>query len=390
MKNQCDIYKQKLLDFYVYILLGPSIFLWHFLDRNKIIYLLPFIFVVLVVTYNLVLAKSNSDKIHFKTRYIFVIIGYILICFLSIAFNLNSNIFISGIQRDMLIFLTPLIIYGYDLKYRFNHIIYLFFVAICSYFAIVGIDTNFDIHLSLFETSGASNEFHAGILFGLFLLTFVLYKKKYLIFFSILFILLASKRAIFLGLIPSFGLYYFIIKPFRLMEQNNKWLLFILTFSFYFILYPISINLEDFSSWALNIISNGEYSTVDFLMKREVFVDILNAEIFTNNYVDFLFGHGPGQADIFLQNGGLPGFMKYLLKNPINPHNEFCKLHYDLGLIGVLFYFIIIYTMYINGTKVGVLIFLFTIPTFLVDNPLIFIYYSHIANLIVNTDFNNE
>ncbi len=390
MANTDDSLKKTLVNFYVYFLLGPSIFLWHYFDRLKIIYALPFVFVGLVFLYNLLYSKDKKDNISFKNKYLYVVLGYFIICLVSISLNLNSSLNWAGINRDILVFSTPFIIYGFNLSYNLNHVKYLLFISICSYFAIVGLESDFSIHLSLFKTSASNNEFHAGILFGLFLIAFFVYKKYYWLLISIFFILLASKRAIFLGLIPAFLIFYTLIKPFKLYEKRNNWLVFILTLVYYFILYPISINLEGFSGWALNLFTSGEYNTVDFLMKREVFVDLLNAQIFSGDFIDFVFGHGPGQADIYLQTGGLPGFMKYLLRSPINPHNEFCKLHFDLGIVGVCYFFVMAYTMYINNSKAGILIFLFTIPTFLVDNPLIFIYFSHIANIIVNINEHNE
>ena len=384
MEQSFSLKKENIVDFYVYILLGPSIFLWHFLDRFKVIYALPFIFILMVFFYNLFKEKHTEVRIVFKNQHLIVLFGYLFICFVTIVLNI-SEIKWYGVIRDMLIFATPFMIYGFDLKFKLKHAQYLLIIAIMSYFSVVGLDSEFSIHLSLFTTSGAKNEFHAGVLFGLFLIAFVLKKRWFWIFISVLFILLASKRAIFLGLIPAFGLFYLFIKPLKLFEKQNKWIMFLLLFVFYFGLYPISINLEAFSSWVLGLFTNNEVSSTNFLMKREVFVELLNKQIFSGDFVDFVFGHGPGQADLYLQNG-LPGFMNYLLKFPINPHNEFCKLHYDLGFIGVIYFFFMAYTLYINNTKIGVILFLFTVPTFLVDNPLIFIYYTHIANVLINID----
>ncbi len=106
----------------------------------------------------------------------------------------------------------------------------------------------------------------------------------------------------------------------------------------------------------------------------------LRPKLWEDGFMAFLLGHGAGQSDMSLTinqsvnwAAGFP--------TPTNPHNDFLKIQYDYGIIGILFFFFLFYYLYAQNT-LGILVFLFCIPVLLVDNTLVFIYHWLIAAII--------
>jgi O-antigen ligase len=112
-------------------------------------------------------------------------------------------------------------------------------------------------------------------------------------------------------------------------------------------------------------------------MGREVFITYLKEAIQESDLLNYLFGYGPGQADVYLKEVARPDWGG-LYGSSVNPHNDFLKLKFDYGLIGSLLMFLVFYSAYFKS-KMGIMMFLYTIPLFLVDNSFIFIYFWFIA-----------
>lgn len=374
-------------DIFIYLLMGPLIYSWHLFDRSKVIYMMPLFFFVFYLVGLLVKQGKSYDFIKFDLKGFGLVVIYLIASLVSLSYSDDIVVF-DTVYRDVIIFTTPLLLFSNNLKYEHHHVVFLFVIFILSYFAVVGYQINFDILDSIIVTkSNSVNEFHEGVVFGLFFVYFVYKRNILLILVCGFFILLSSKRAIFMGLIPAIGLYFIFISSSKI--DKNKHILFILLFIYYFTFYFISFNFVDFSKWVLASFTDGLIDIDNFLRGRDVLSEPLRQKILFKGSGPYFTGYGPGQADIYLQQVLQPILPDWVEGKPVNPHNDFIKLHYDYGIVGVLLYFVILFYLYVRS-KVGIFVFLFTIPVFVVDNPVIYVYYYHVACVISNIKVNTN
>ncbi len=361
-------------NFLVYLLIGPSIFLYHFLDRAKFIYFIPAIFFgYLLFSGYLVKEKTRLKQLFLDQNVLSGLVLYILVVILSIFFS--DKIFDqSVILRDILIIASPLVVFLPRMEFDINHVYYLFICWLFAYVTWVGVEIlNWKGSLNFITSNfNEKTEFHNGVVFGLFFLTFLFRRKYLLVLFSLFVIILTGKRSIFLGLLPA--LFALPITYLMFREKLNSIYLMgflLLAFSVFF---AIGVHLVEVSGYFLSIAdSDGTASVEKFLMGRDVYILALKSEFYNSSLGSKIFGHGPGQADSFLWEFVKPDWtdkVKY-----VNPHNDYLKILYDYGVVGALVIFFIMYAMYINS-RIGVAIFFYTLGVFFVDNSLIFIYYT--------------
>ena len=126
-----------------------------------------------------------------------------------------------------------------------------------------------------------------------------------------------------------------------------------------------------------------EYIDVDyFLTGRALLNNAIRPEIFDRDIISFFFGNGPGQAEYYIFKVIKHRVYDFQTK-PFLVHNDFLKLHFDLGLFGVILYFFMMYVLYCRSNA-GILMFLYTVPLFLIDNTIIFSYNILVACVAAN------
>ncbi len=367
---------------FLYVLLIPSLIAYHALDRAKLIYFIPVIMIVLFLLEN-ILTNKKEEGMKYEPNMIFSLALYIILMLLGLGLNydtLNYKVFI----RDILIILSPIIVFTMKMSFNEKHIKWLFVASAVSYFAWVGFDIELDFSFNFIRSNyNLSTEFHNGVILGCFFLFFI-YRKKFLWAIpAAILILMSGKRSIILGLLPAMATYYLFIKPLNI--DKNKFLLALVLSLYFFVFYAIGLNLDTFAKWFLDLVGIDSRDSLDrFLMGREIFIIHLKEHIAQSEIFQYLFGYGPGQADLFIHDVVRPDWGSEK-RDVMNPHNDFLKMRFDYGLIGSLLLFSIFYSAYIR-TKMGIQIFLYTIPIFLVDNSFIFIYYWFIAMVVARFD----
>lgn len=371
---------------FLYLLLIPSLIAYHVLDRAKLIYFIPVIMLVLFLLESLFTVKKE-EGLKYEPNMVFSLALYIILMLLGLAINydsLNYKIFV----RDILIILSPLIVFTMKMSFNKKHIKWLFVASVISYFAWVGFDIEFDWSFNFIRSNyNLSSEFHNGVILGCFFLFFI-YRKMYLWAIpAVILILMSGKRSIILGIIPALATYYLFISPLKI--DNNKYLLALVLATYFFVFYAVGLNLDTFSKWFLEFIGINSQDSLDrFLMGREIFITYLKSHISQSETLEYLFGYGPGQADVFIHDVVRPDWGSEK-RESINPHNDFLKMRFDYGLIGSISFFTIFYSAYARS-KIGIQMFLYTTPIFLVDNSLIFIYYWFIALTVARFEENEE
>jgi O-Antigen ligase len=366
-------------DILVYVFIGPSIVIYHAFERAKFIYFVPLIYVIFIFTYVfLIKGKGNLRHIALDKNLLFSTGLFIFISLFGylLSFRIYDQ---SVVIRDFLILLSPLVVFMFNQKFSINHIYYLFFCSLLSYFLWIGIDLlKFKGSLNFLTSNYNTNaEFHNGVIFGGFFFIFLV-KRKWLFFlFTVLIILMTGKRSIILGLIPAV-----LISPLILWTSLSDKRSLLLTFLFasYILCFFVGINILQVSEYLLKIFDAGGNITVEkFLMGREVFVEYLYEEFFSQPFQFRIFGNGGGQADAFLMEVARPDWV--IKGKTVNPHNDYLKIFFDYGIFGVISFFVIFYSFYAK-TKVGILVFFFSLGIFFVDNSFIFIYYWLIVGVI--------
>ncbi|QNL22931.1 O-antigen ligase family protein [Hyphobacterium sp. CCMP332] len=361
--------------FFLYILLIPSLIAYHAFDRAKLIYFIPVIMLALFLFENLFTTKKEKG-LRFEPNMVFSLILYLTLMLVGLLLNYES-INYKAFIRDILIILSPIIVFVMKMSFNENHIKWLFIASVISYFAWVGIDLEFDWSFNFVRSNyNMSSEFHNGVILGCFFLFFI-YRKMFLWAIpAALLILMSGKRSIILGIVPAMATYYLLINPLNI--DKNKYLLALILAIYFFIFYAIGSNLDTFAKWFLEMIGMDSQDSLNrFLMGREVFISYLKTHIDQSELLQYLFGYGPGQADVFTHDIIRPDWGAEK-REFVNPHNDILKIRFDYGLIGSLSLFILFYSSYIR-TKMGIQIFLYSIPLLLVDNSFIFIYYWFIA-----------
>ncbi len=370
----------KKADILVYFLIAPGLILYHALDRFKLIYFLPVIYLGIVFLSS---RYSSREKVKLDLNIGIGILLYLLMVFLSMGASF-WNIKVEPALRDVLIFLSPLILFLPHVRFKMVHVKVLFISSILSYVAWVGLESfNLEFSFRILTSNYNSNsEFHNGIIFGGFFLVFLDRKKWLWALIALGVIFLTGKRAIFLGLLPAIGVYYIFLVPTKL--NLDKAFVGLTTWLYFLSFLLVGYFLLEVSQWFIDQIDpNGSLTVNRFLMGREKFIFGLRREMESASVFIDLFGHGPGQADFYLMEHVRPDWVNK--GKPVNPHNDSLKLIFDYGWIGSSLFFGVLYSFYIKS-RAGILMFLYTIPLFLVDNSLIFIYYLFIVGVISRVD----
>ncbi|MDX2195468.1 MAG: hypothetical protein NW207_03535 [Cytophagales bacterium] len=364
---------------FTYLLFIPLIITYHFYeDIKQIFYLLAPLSIALILCIYLYDHKKRDINLHYGILQTLAL--YFLACAISLFFNFQDIYWFTAV-RDMIIISSPLLIFMVRYEFVNHHIIALFITSFICYLIWIQFKIEF-IHIkSLFESNyDWRHEYDYGTIVGPFILYF-LYKKDYkMLLLSLLFLLLVNKRATFMGLLPAFFTYYVIIKFFKIDENKNVLIAFLMFY--YFSFYIISINLPFFASMFLGLFGKGEILLDNFLTGRVIMINELQPELYNRGPVAYLFGNGVGQADYYLWKVIKNPVYNFYVK-PVNPHNDYLKLHFDVGLLGVVVYFFMAYYMYVHNSGLGILMFLYTIPLLLIDNGLIY-YFNLIVTCIIS------
>lgn len=149
--------------------------------------------------------------------------------------------------------------------------------------------------------------------------------------------------------------------------------LFVFLFAYFMFFWMIGTNMEYFGKLFLQLVGNEDIDLDYFLTGRMILINHLQPEILNRGLITYLFGNGPGQADVFLWKTLKDGTIYLWETRPYLVHNDFLKLQFDIGLIGAVLYFFVFYYLY-AVSRLGVLVFLYAIPLFLIDNTVIYLY----------------
>lgn len=353
--------------FFTYFLFIPLILIYHlFEDFKQVFYVLPVPLLFSAVIFHY---YNQKDKpIQLDRNMLQILALFLLICGLSLFFAPHQIYWFTA-WRDIIIIASPLIIFSLDVKYSNRNVIMLMLGSFVGYLFWIKLKVDLVFLKSIFVSNYASqSEYDYGTITGIFILYF-LFKKDYkMLAFAVVFLLLVNKRGTFLGILPAVIYYFGVIKFFKI-DQNKLLLLFYL-FIYYIGFYLVSVNLTTLASFFLDVMERKEVVVDNFLTGRVVMIRELTPELYNRGWLNYVFGNGIGQSDYYLWN-----VIKHPIYNfftrPINPHNDFLKLHFDIGLVGVLCYFLVMYYMYCVS-NVGILIFLFVVPLFLIENTLIY------------------
>ncbi|MDX2188987.1 MAG: hypothetical protein SFY32_03915 [Bacteroidota bacterium] len=357
-----------ILTYFLYI---PLMIVYHSIKEIKqILYALPLFVTMVVLIFYACDYIFNKRKYPLKLdRGLVTSLGFFLFACISSLIVAPETIYWFTFFRDIIIIAGPIIIFSYDVKYSHSDVVALLFTALVTYLIWIKFNVDFVFLKSIFESNYVvDNEYDYGTITGIFIIYF-LYKKDYkMLLVAIVYLLFVNKRATFLGLLPSILAYYGGIRFFQL--DKNKWALFSFLFAYYISFYIISINLPYFTSQFLALTGKQHIKLDDFLTGRMVMMNPMLPEIYNRGFLNYFFGNGIGQADYWLWKT-VKHFIYNFKDKPINPHNDFMKLQFDIGLFGVIVYFFIMYYMYCVS-NVGIMIFLFAVPLFLIENTLIY------------------
>jgi hypothetical protein len=371
--------------FFTYFLFIPLILVYHlFEDIKQVFYILPVPVIISMLVFQFF--KTQQEALVLDRNMIQALLLYMLICGASLFFA-PDDIYWFTAWRDMIIISSPFFIFCFMVRYSHQNIIWLMVTSFVGYLIWIKFKIDLVFLKSLLVSNFSwRNEYDYGTITGIFIIYF-LYKKDYkMLGLAIVFLLFVNKRGTFLGLLPAIIAFYGIIKFFHI--DNNKWALFGFLFLYYMFFYVFSINLPLIASTFLEIMERKDIDIDRFLTGRVVMIRELTPEIYGRGWLNYLFGNGPGQADFYLWKVIKHPIYNFYIR-PINPHNDFLKLHFDIGLIGVVVYFLIMYYMYCVS-EIGILIFLFVVPLFLIENTLIYYINLLLCCVVVRADENTK
>jgi len=359
---------------FIYGLFIPFLVLYHvnyYLSLseslNTLFYFLPVFGIIILLIHNFFAVDS---KLKIDLSLIQLIFFYIFVVAVGQYFA-QADIYYPNFIRDIVIAILPLLFFSFNWKFTEKQFNWLFFAAIISYCIWIEFKFSLSVLNTILVTSHSATEYHFGCVVGLFVV-YYLYKKQWLwLAIAIIFILVVNKRANLLGLFASIPLYYLVVKPFKIYDKKNT--LFIFLFLYYMFFWMIGTNMEYFGKLFLQLIGNEDIDLDYFLTGRMILIYQLQPEILGRGLLTFLFGNGPGQADVFIWKTLKDGSIYLWEAKPYLVHNDFLKLQFDVGLIGAVLYFFIFYYLY-AVSRIGVFIFLYAIPLFLIDNTVIYLY----------------
>lgn len=371
-------------DVIVYFLFIPLILGYHIVPELKpVFYFMPFAGILYVSTTYFI--KSDIRNIPLFKSHFYVVLAYLFASALSIFFVPDeTEIYWSNVNRDIVIVTGPLLLFSVkDLKFKHIHVIMLLLTSFLCYVIWINFDINWNFMSSLvYSNYDFVHEYHFGSVVCIFVIYFM-YKKDYkFLAVAILLMLLVNKRANLLGIFPAIFTFFIFFKLLKI--HKYKYLVFILLLAYYFTFYLVAMNIEDFTKAFLILIDKEDVPIDTFLTGRLILIKDILPEIYNRGIVRFVFGNGVGQAEFFIWKT-IYNPIYYFYTKPFLLHNDFLKLHFDVGFMGVIIYFFVMYYIY-ACSNLGYLMFFSFIPLFLIDNTLIFSYNIIIACIIARVD----
>lgn len=372
----------------MYFLFIPFLLAYHIFDAAKqIFYFVPFLGIFYIYAIN-VIKNQKINTFHVKSILLVSFLYLFISIFSLIILPNNTQIYWSNVFRDIVITLGPLLLFSIkDLKFTHKNIIWLFICTFMCYLIAIKFDINWNFMSSvLYSNYDFRHEYHFGSVACLFVLYFI-YKKDYkFLALSILLTLLVNKRANLLGIIPALATFWIFFNIFNI--KKYKLLLFVLLLFYYFTFYLLAINIEDCTNFFLKIIGKSYIDTDTFLTGRLIMQRDLIIQIYDRGIINYIFGNGIGQTEFYLWKT-IYNEIYFYFEKPFLAHNDFMKLHFDIGAIGVIIYFFVMYYLYCVS-PIGCLIFFSLMPLFLIDNTIIFLYNILIASMIARVDENSQ
>jgi hypothetical protein len=346
-------------NYFAYFLIGISFFAYMSFNI-KFIYAIPiFYLVTAIIMFN----EYNVVK-----RNIFGLLLYIVIVLLSSivsADNIGQKFF----TRDLIIISSSFVLFLFPLNISEKHLHFIFTILFLSYliylwqngfkFIFSEIQTSFN-PLNAIMPERSDSEWDNGYAFGSFLIFYIFRRKKLLSILCFIIVVLISKRLLFLALGSSFVTYLLFFRDERLSPKSTK--VKIILFCYVLFFYLFAVHLQGIAQYFISIFQMN-IDITGLLQGRDYVINFLLKQLQNDNLLIKLFGHGAGSADAFV---GSTGFFS------TNPHNDFLKLQFDYGYIGLIFFIIILYLFYVKN-KIGIFIFLFVIPLFTSENTLIYL-----------------
>jgi|GEM_PF-4050796 len=354
------------------LLISVGILMYSAFDRFKFIYVIPELYIICNLFLNARFQNFGLNK-NLEKNQIEIFLIYISIAFLSIVPSLG-NIYWPIYFRDIIIISSYLILFIFPITFSHKQVIILFFVT-CLGFLLDKRGLRLDdiqISVNLFQTSYGENEYNFSTYYGIFLIYFLSQKKYLLSILAIILVLLAGKRTIIFGLIPP-------LIAFIVFLKFNKSILVALYFLFCSI---IAININNILSQFFVLIGIDDIDPSQVLEGRIEPNLFLNKIIHQKSLINYLFGNGAGQADITLS---IYRPMQWAEQYPIgtNPHNDFLKIFYDYGIIGIISFAFIFYLLGSKTNAAGKSFLVFTATVMITENPLIYIYYWYVLLMLL-------
>jgi hypothetical protein len=136
IKGNSDLFKLDRASFFVYVLLIPALIAYHALSRAKLIYFLPLIMLIIPLI-QAISVRKRDDSFRFEPNMIASLGIFLILVIAGVALNYNSinyKIFV----RDLLILLSPLIVFGFEIRFTTKPVKWMFVATVISYSAWVG------------------------------------------------------------------------------------------------------------------------------------------------------------------------------------------------------------------------------------------------------------
>lgn len=360
--------------FFIIFCYLPLLISWHVAEiygiltfMKPIFYFLPLAGILTLFVFNF-LNKETDLTLNLSGYYVIGL--YILLVGVTVVLN-DRPFYAQTFNRDVVIFSLPLLFFSFKLQFTNQQFNLVFLGAALCYLIWVRFNPGWVLLDTLLTTSYQSHvEYHFGCVAGIFVIYYFYKRNLLLLVASYIFLLLVHKRSNMLGIFAAIPLYYLFYKPFKL--EKSKWATFIFLLLYYFSFFIIAMNLEYFGNKFLELQGRRDIDIDYFLTGRMILIEQLQPEVYSRGVLNYLFGNGPGQSEYFIWRTIAVHIYEGVTR-PFLVHNDFLKLNFDIGLIGVILYFFTMYYLY-AVSRLGVMMFLYTVPLFLVDNTIIYMY----------------
>ncbi len=336
---------------------------------QQLIYILPYISLVSGILNSVILKVILFDK-----KMVLGLFLYIIAVIFSLL-SLQYATFFS--YRDFLIISAVFITFIPVVAISDKMIKTLFIVFVINSLVGFTFKTNVSFNVRSYLVDSIALQEDNAFQFALFSLYFI-YRKDYKWMTISLFMNgIIFKRIAFFALLASLGayLYLFGFKPREYLNTQRYRKSLFTAVIYVIILYLIAMNIAYLARIILNYFHYYDVSADYFLQGRIAIQSELNRIVSNTEIFSTLFGHGIGSADNTLQ-------VIYLIFD--NPHNDFLKLQFEYGIIGLLLYILAIWTIIIRNCF-SVLVFIFSMTLLPTDNTIIYITYQILTMMLVKS-----